>query len=262
MLAFTIIAASLAVFVLASRKSLFPSSGVQGESEEQKALNELRSQLAKDLNDYYAAAPDGGLKRFTGDVFNRTPLSTVTPSDKEIQQLSNATEWAAKCVRNSSGICAQQPVKGNQMVMSDDAIIEGSQRFLPALIAHRYPNASAEQMATIYIRVVKETTVDVKNLHWMKVVNIVTLVLAPLTAGLSVAGAIARLTAMGAINAGVNVFSGAIGVAGVFKTPKDEKEAKIQLTEMYAIIKNALNGYTLPISAQCATASASHGSCK
>ena len=196
-----------------------------------------------------------GEVRFTGDSFCGNPTSITKPSNTEIQKLSNAVEWASKCQR-TNGVCLDKTIiKG----ISDDAIIETVKNITAAVIYYRYPNATPDEQADIYIRTVKETVIDVRNLHWVKILPYITIIIAAITAGVALAGAPAVVGSTGAISggtgwAGTGTIIGTLGstvgttipagltiAGGVSQlaggAPKSEREAKKQLAITFAILK-------------------------
>lgn len=228
------------------------------------ATDQLLFRLGADLDHFFNAAPDGGDPKFTGDVFRRVSKDTTRPSGKEIEQISNAVEYAAKCARDGGGRCGQ--LFGKKSV-PDSVIIERAQNMLPAVITFRYPKASAEQQADIYIRVVKETVVDVKNLHWQKILPIIVLIAAPLTAGIALVGAPLGVSATGALTGGTGFLGTQSFLYGIISTlpttvgagvatagaaaalkgaPKNEKEARAVLKETFAAIKDAVKRASSP----------------
>lgn len=233
------------------------SSNSNTENSEPPQYAQIRAKIKDDLAFYFAAAPHGGNPKFTGTMFDKNPLGT-NASQREIEQLSNAIEWASKCTR-SSGLC--DDVKGGQNPISDDQIIQGAGNILAAVIWFKYPNASPQTQADIYVRTMKETVVDVRNLHWIKFMPFVMIAIAAVTAGVALVGSPLTVGAGGVISggtgwtgtgtllgtvvstAGTTVPAGltiAGGISQITGTPKSETEARQQLAAMFAALRQIM----------------------
>ncbi len=254
-----LIGVSLVAIILSSRKKNILAGGTS--MSEPPEFEQIRSQIKSDYKFYLDSVSQQdnqslrcGNTSLTADSYCGNPTSRTTVGDTEIQKLSNAVEWAAKCAR-TGGYCKTSKITSG---ISDDSIIETVKNILTAVIVYRYPQATAEQQADIYIRTVKETVVDVKNLHWLKIMPYVAIAIAAVTAGFALVGTPAVIGANGAITggtgwAGTGTLIGTIGstvgttipaglsiaggVSALTTTPKDEKEAKKQLTEVFASLK-------------------------
>jgi hypothetical protein len=177
-------------------------------------------------------------------LFSSNPTQQTTLSKKDVEQLSNAIEWAAKCNRDSAGKCHNN--SGNMKGFGDSAIISAAQDLLPAVINKKYPLASPEQQTKMYEQVMKETVIDVKNLQWISFMPFLMIAVAAVTAGIGLFAAPAALgtslASSGGITGTVAAETGAgslvkVGSGFLTKKPSNEAEARKQLTILFTTLK-------------------------
>lgn len=221
---------------------------------------QVRAKVLSDLKFYFGAhVAKMAYHADPFDVKMRTTISNPMTGSHNFTYLSNALEWAGKCNR-VNGVC---PTKAITPHISDDQIINNAASLVVSVVWYFFPNASPTEKANFVLKVMKETSEDVKNTYWMKILPYVMIAAAAITAGVAIAGAPIAVSSTGAISggtgwAGTGTIIGTVGTtlgttvpagltiagstAALTKTPKTETEMRNNLigvfTSLDVIMKN------------------------
>lgn len=231
-----------------------------GAASEPPEYAQVRAKILSDLKFYFGAHVNKmAYHADPFDIKQRTTISNPLSGTHNFTYLSNALEWAGKCNR-VNGVC---PTKAITPHISDDTIINNASSMVVAVVWYFFPNASPQDKAAMVLKVMKETSEDVKNTYWMKILPYVMIAAAAITAGVAIAGAPIAVSSTGAITggtgwAGTGTLVGTIGTtlgttvpagltiagstAALTKTPKTETEMKNNLVAVFqsldVIMKN------------------------
>jgi hypothetical protein len=266
--AFLLAAAGLGVLGFSAKKGGILSN----TPKEPPEFEQIRNKIKADLNFYFDANPankftfgDVHIPEFpdgvlVGSYFRKVPhRGQGSISSRERDQLSNCIEYAAKCLRNGANACDQK----NKVTpgINDTQIITGASNILAAVIVYFFPDATPQQQAKMYTDIMKETNLDVRNLHWVQFMPYVMIALAAITAGVAIAGAPIAVSSTGVISggtgwAGTGTLIGTIGttlsttipagvaiaggIGAINGKPKNEQEAMTQLTQTFTALKEIL----------------------